>query len=105
MVCLTFQKEVAEFTTSLQLEAPVEARVLDLVAEVGELAKELLKAGQYGRQPFQPAEAWSDELGDVFFSLICLANSTGVNLEEALAGALDKYRRRMAAKGEVGSGR
>lgn len=36
-------------------------------------------------------------MGDVFFSLICAANATGVDLEEALRKALAKYRARIAA--------
>ena len=105
MTIPAYQKTVAEFVTRHQLEAPVEARVLDMVSEIGEVAKEVLKATEYGHRPFQPTEAWSEELADAFFALICLANSTQVNLDHALALALEKYRQRLAAKGEVGSGR
>ena len=66
-----FQKNVAVFVADHQLEAPVETRLLDLVSEVGELAKEVLKGSDYGRKPAQLPPAWADELGDVFFSLIC----------------------------------
>lgn len=57
------------------LEAPVEARLLDLVSEVGELSKERLKATRYGRVPFQPPAEWVSDLGDVLFALACVANS------------------------------
>ena len=105
MTIPAYQRTVVDFVAEHQLESPVEARVLDLVSEVGEVAKEVLKAGEYGRQPFQPTEAWSEELADAFFALICIANSTNVNLDTALIEALDKYTQRLALKGEAGSGR
>lgn len=100
-----FQRRVAEFIGTHKLETSVSARVLDLVAEVGELAKEASKATEYGRTPFRPSESWREEMGDAFFALICLANSTDVNLEEALEQALTKYRRRIEETGEPNSGR
>ncbi len=100
-----FQKKVAEFVKTYKLEASVPYRVLDLVAEVGELAKEVLKSTHYGRQSFRPSQSWREELGDVLFALVCLANSTDVDLEKALEQALSKYRKRLAQKGDAGSGR
>ncbi|MBL8045763.1 MAG: hypothetical protein JNL09_04435 [Anaerolineales bacterium] len=100
----TYQTRVAEFVNAHQLEAGVEARLLDLTSEVGELAKEVLKTSQYGRATFAPNPEWAGELADVFFALVCLANRTQVNLDEALTGALEKYQARLAAKGEAGSG-
>jgi len=94
-----YQARVAKFIQMHDLEASVEARLLDLTSEVGELAKEVLKASQYGRVPFAPNTAWAGELGDAFLALICLANNTQVNLDEALAAALKKYQARLAAKG------
>ncbi len=101
----TFQETVATFVAKHHLETSVEVRVLDLVSEIGEVAKEVLKASEYGQQSFQPTAEWSGELADAFFSLICVANSTNVNLEVALAEALEKYQQRLASKGEAGSGR
>jgi len=100
-----FQERVASFVDMHALRAGAEARVMDLVSEVGEVAKEVLKATRYGEQPFATSPAWSDELADVFFSLICLANATNVNLDQALDGALEKYRQRLAGRGDAGSGR
>lgn len=56
-----------------------------LMEEVGELAR--IMARKYGEQSFKPGESdinLADEMADVLFVLICLANQTGVNLEEAL---------------------
>ena len=99
-----FQQAVATFVGENELEAPVHARVLDLVSEVGELDKEILKVTDYGGQPFRPTEEWSGELADILYSLTCVANSTGVDLEAALNEALDKYEGRLAQKGDAGSG-
>jgi NTP pyrophosphatase (non-canonical NTP hydrolase) len=102
---LSLQGSVAAFVEEYGLEAPVYARTLDLVSEVGELAKEVLKATDYGRAPFEAPEGWSGELSDALFALICLANSTGVDLEAALNAALEKYRERLVFGGDAGSGR
>ena len=99
-----FQQTVATFVRENELEAPVHARVLDLVSEVGELAKEVLKITNYGHEPFHPTEDWSGELGDILYSLTCIANSTGVDLEEALNQALDKYEGRLARMADASSG-
>jgi NTP pyrophosphatase (non-canonical NTP hydrolase) len=100
----TLQRTVASFVEEAGIEAPVHARLLDLVSEVGELSKEVLKATDYGHAPFNPPESWAGELGDVLFALVCLAKSTAVDLEAALNGALDKYRERMALGDDAGSG-
>ena len=95
---------VERFVRAHQLEASAEARLLDLVSEVGELAKEHIRSSQYGKQVFKPTEEWTGELGDVLFSLVCLANVTGVDLDSAIGQAMDKYEQRLASKGDAGSG-
>lgn len=101
----TLQESVAAFVGEYGLEAPVHARALDLTSEVGELAKEILRGTDYGRLPFEVPERWTAELGDVLFALVCLANSTGVDLEAALDATLEKYRERLVLEGDAGSGR
>ena len=101
----SLQGSVAAFVEEYRLEAPVHARALDLASEVGELAKGILENTDYGRAPFEAPGGWTAELGDALFSLICLANSTGVDLEAALVGTLEKYRGRLALGGDAGSGR
>jgi NTP pyrophosphatase (non-canonical NTP hydrolase) len=62
-----------------------------LTEEIGELAK--LMARVYGEQSFKEAEKshdLSDEIADVLFVLICIANQTGVDLETALSKNLEK---------------
>lgn len=66
-----------------------------LTEEVGELAR--IIARTYGEQSFKENEKNIDlgeEMADVLFVLICLANQTGVNLTEALQKSLDKKTKR-----------
>jgi NTP pyrophosphatase (non-canonical NTP hydrolase) len=62
-----------------------------LVEEVGEVAR--IIARSYGEQSEKESDKnkdLGDELADVLFVLICLANQTGINLDEALQKNLDK---------------
>lgn len=62
-----------------------------LVEEVGELSRILSRT--FGEQSFKPGEQpsdLSDEMADVLFVLICLANQTGVDLSDALIRNLEK---------------
>jgi NTP pyrophosphatase (non-canonical NTP hydrolase) len=66
-----------------------------LTEEVGELAR--VMARLYGEQSSKPGEGKeeiSEELADILFVVICLANQTGVNLTEALQKSLDKKNSR-----------
>jgi NTP pyrophosphatase (non-canonical NTP hydrolase) len=62
-----------------------------LTEEVGELAR--IMARKYGDQSFKPGEnpdTMADEMADVLWVLICLANQTGVDLEEAFRKNIEK---------------
>ena len=65
-----------------------------LTEEVGELAR--VVARRYGDQSFKPGEKdnLSEELADVLWVLICLANQTGTDLTEAFARTLEKKTNR-----------
>lgn len=70
-----------------------------LTEEVGEVAR--IMARKYGEQSFKEsdkAKELSDELADVLFVLICIANQTGVNLTDALKKNLDKKTKRDAER-------
>jgi NTP pyrophosphatase (non-canonical NTP hydrolase) len=70
-----------------------------LTEEVGEVAR--LIARQYGEQSFKKSDEGrelGDELADVLFVLICLANQTGTDLTEALARNLAKKTQRDATR-------
>ncbi len=65
-----------------------------LAEEVGEVAR--IMARKYGEQSFKEGEKneLSDELADVLWVLICIANQTGTDLTEALLKNLDKKSKR-----------
>lgn len=68
-----------------------------LTEEVGELAR--IMARRYGEQSFKDAEterSLEDEMADILFVLICIANQTGVDLEEAFRNNIEKKTNRDA---------
>jgi len=68
-----------------------------LTEEVGEVARIISR--NYGEQSFKETDSnknLADELADVLFVTICLANQTGINLTEALAKNLEKKTSRDA---------
>ncbi|MEZ4960024.1 MAG: nucleotide pyrophosphohydrolase [Saprospiraceae bacterium] len=74
-----------------------------LMEEVGEVAR--LMARLYGEQSFKKTEdadqahtSLADEMADVLFVLICLANQTGVDLTKALTNNLEKKTKRDAER-------
>ena|SRR5689334_5045571 len=99
MNLVELQQRVDSFVRAYDLQAPPEHRVLDLASEVGELAKEALRSAHYGSRPFTPTNAWRDEMGDVLFALICLANTSDVNLESVLLEAIYRLETRKKAGG------
>jgi len=99
------QKRVSDFLQEFDLETDVESRMLDLVSETGEMAKEVLKSTNYGQQDFQASPDWEEELGDCLFSLCALAEQTDVDIDTALDRVLEKYRTRFRNKGDISSGR
>lgn len=66
-----------------------------LMEEVGELARIISRT--YGEQSFKRegvSPSLADELADVLFVLVCIANQTGVDLEDAVAANLRKKTQR-----------
>ncbi len=65
-----------------------------LTEEVGELARVIART--YGEQSFKEGEKenLADEMADVLWVLICLANQTGVDLTSALEQSIDKKTNR-----------
>ena len=65
-----------------------------LTEEVGELAR--IMARKYGEQSFKEGEKQdpSEEMADILWVLICLANQTGVDLTESLQKSFEKKTKR-----------
>jgi NTP pyrophosphatase (non-canonical NTP hydrolase) len=70
-----------------------------LMEEVGELAR--IMARKYGEQSYKKSDEshqLADEMADVLWVLICLANQTGINLTEAFQKNLEKKNIRDATR-------
>jgi threonine synthase len=98
-----WQQRVATFVRRHDLLHAPTAHALDLASEVGEAAKEVLLATDYGRQAPQSRPQLADELGDALYSLLALAEACGVDADGALSAALEKYERRLVKQGGAGS--
>ncbi len=70
-----------------------------LMEEVGEVAR--IMARRYGEQSEKESDKNKDlgeEIADVLFVLTCLANQTGINLEDAIAKNFEKKTKRDATR-------
>ena len=101
----SIQEKVYELIEKYNLESSVEIRFIDLISELGELGKEILKGNDYGKKDFFITENLESEIGDTFFSLICIANGLNIDLQNALDNVLNKYENRFSNNGNIGSGR
>jgi len=74
---------------------PPLANLARLVEEVGELAR--LVNHRFGTKPKKPHEdeqEIGEELADVLFVILCMANEQGIDLDEAFDGVMEKYQLR-----------
>ena len=73
---------------------PELTNLAQLVEEVGEVAR--IMSRTYGEQSFKDGEQGelADELADVLFVLVCIANQTGVNLTDAFHRNMEKKTNR-----------
>lgn len=94
------QKKVDDWIKSIGVRYFSElTNLAQLVEEVGELARQISRT--YGEQSFKASESpsnLSDEMADVLFVLICLANQTGVDLTTSLECNLRKKSDRDATR-------
>jgi NTP pyrophosphatase (non-canonical NTP hydrolase) len=97
------QETVADFLAEHDLHTDPAYRLLDLTAEVGELAADATASTDYGACPGE-TDLSRDELGDALFALLALAEETDTDAGSALAESLAKYERRIDAEGSPGSG-
>ncbi len=101
-----WQERATKFAEKHNLSRSPGVYALDLLSELGEVAKEILLATDYGKRPFthqsnQPELA--GELGDALYSLCLLAHASGVDLEDAFTTTLTKYEQRRQQQGNPGS--
>lgn len=97
------QSKALQMAKDYGLDADAMTRFADLVSELGELGKELVKSTSYGKEPLKANDAIKMELGDVIFALALLANETGLDIEECFEKTYEKCRQRFETKGHIGS--
>lgn len=98
------QQKVASFLRDNEMDAPPAYRLLDTVSELGEVAKDAAESTDYGDSPAD-IDINSDEVGDVLFSLLALAEAVEIDAGDALDEALAKYDERITESGTASSGR
>ena len=96
------QETVEAFLETHDLEAPPAYCLLDLVSELGAVAKDALESTEYGSDPAS-LEVNEDELGDALFSLLALSASLEIDASDALVIALEKYEGRLESGSSPGS--
>ena len=103
---IDLQKKIKDFCQENDLNCNIQSRILDIISELGELSKEILKSTQYGKIHSRVvSDNIMTEIGDVYFSLICLTNQLEVDAESAINMAIDKYKARLSTKSHIGSKR
>ena len=101
---MKIQELVQEFCDKYYVDCKIENRILDVISEIGELSKEVLKSTDYGAIELNScSEELTLEFGDVLFSLIALANKLDINMETALNLAMHKYEKRFQLRNSIGS--
>ncbi|MFC3958278.1 MazG nucleotide pyrophosphohydrolase domain-containing protein [Halovivax cerinus] len=98
----SLQDRAVSFADTHDLDADPAYRVLDLAAEVGEIAADAAKSSAYGADP-DGLTIEPDEIGDALFSVLLVAHAVDVDAEDAFERALEKYERRLDETGHPGS--
>lgn len=96
------QEKVEEFVEKHDLEGKTAFRILDFLAEAGEIAADAAKSSDYGMNEDE-LQIKKDEIGDALFSLLTVASDLGIDAEEALQESLEKYESRISDSGDPGS--
>ena len=90
------QKQVDEWVNQYKIGyfQPLEI-LARLMEETGELAREINHLyGPKKKKPEEDTKEMADEMGDIIFTLCCLANSKGIDLGEAFRKVMDKCYKR-----------
>ena len=96
------QELVAQFVTTHDLTCSPAHRLLDLAAEVGELAADANDTSDCGATP-DALDVSRDEVGDVLFALLAFCEGLDIDAEAALKETLVRYESRLNERGDAGS--
>lgn len=97
------QEKAGHFIEEHDLGGDASVWIHDLQSELGEVSKELLKASDYGEKGAEFSEDMEEEIGDLYFSLLGLADQLGIDLSSSLDAVLEKYQERAESSGNPGS--
>jgi NTP pyrophosphatase (non-canonical NTP hydrolase) len=86
------QREVDEWTSQFKIQYWQPHEILArLMEETGELAREINHLhGPKKKKSEEQTQELGDEMGDIIFTLCCLANSKGINLDESFQRVMNK---------------
>lgn len=92
MTLKDMQKQVDDWTGQFKIQYWQPHEILArLIEETGELAREINHLyGPKKKKPVEQTKELGDEMGDILFTLSCLANSKGIDLDEAFSRVMDK---------------
>lgn len=97
------QEEVDIFMNRYGMNIKPEYRAIDIAAEFGEVAKQILEQTGYGEEDLDRSNDLEEEIGDLYFALIALANSLNIDLDIAIDKVIEKYKKRIEETGDAGS--
>ncbi len=78
-------------------------RMHDIVSEIGEMAKEIIKSQEYGNKDFELTDEMVLEYGDALYSMISFGLENNIDIKGTLNKIIEKYENRFAKKGHIGS--
>jgi NTP pyrophosphatase (non-canonical NTP hydrolase) len=96
MALKSVQKQVDDWVSQYKLGyfKPLEI-LARLTEEVGEVAREVNHMfGPKKKKPSEDTNDLGDEMADIIFTLCCMANSLGIDLDKSFKRVLDKYNGR-----------
>ncbi len=93
------------FINKYSLKISEKTRYIDLVSEIGELGKEIIKSTDYGNKDFEKTPEQVLEVGDCIFSLLALCYEMDIDAQNALQKVIAKYESRFTQKNNIGSGK
>ncbi|MFB6199523.1 MAG: MazG nucleotide pyrophosphohydrolase domain-containing protein [Candidatus Nanohaloarchaea archaeon] len=96
------QERVKEYMEENNLRGTTAFRIMDFMAEAGEIVQDAVKSADYGVNE-EDLEVKEDEIGDALFSLLAVCNDLEIDAEEAFQKAIQKYEKRIEETGDPGS--
>ena len=92
---LEAQTEVKEFVKERNWQTPASDILIHMTEELGEIARNILKMKNYGGQHTSDGgDNMKEELADLFYLLLKLANETNIDLTKAFEEKMEKNAKR-----------